>query len=137
MSQCTRPRANIYITAHAAKIGAKDKFSTMLPMYHWVTAPNTAPSAPPKPEIVPTTCFGNTSAGSVMLPHAACPNIIAVIITTARVGAATLVTSRQKIGIRHETASIVLFLARLTDQPRLIKYRGIAPLEMFPTVRAT
>src|SRR6185295_11893406 len=121
MSQCTKPNANRYITAQAAKIGAKDRASTTLPMYHWVTAPTTAPSAPPKPEIVPTTCFGNTSAGSVMLPHAACPNIIAVIITTATVGALTLVTRRQKIGIRQEPASIVLFLARLTDQPRVIR----------------
>src|SRR5262249_60825352 len=110
-----------YITPHAENTGAKETFSTTFPMYHCVTAPSPAPSAPPKPETVPTTCFGKTSAGSVMLPQAACPNIIAVIIRIAMVGALTRVTRRQKIGMRHETVSIVLFLARLTDQPRLIR----------------
>src|SRR5215471_19093815 len=136
ISQWTRPRANRYMTEHAANTGAKDTFCTAHPIYHCVIAPAAAPRAPPKPEIVPTTCFGNTSAGSVMFPQAAWPNIIPVIKMIASVGLLTLVTRRQKTGMEQETASIVLFLARPTDQPRLIRKRGIAPLEMFPAVSA-
>src|SRR5215471_5720032 len=136
ISQWTRPRANRYMREHAANTGAKDTFCTAHPIYHCVMAPAAAPSDPPKPEIVPTTWVGNTSAGSVMFPQAAWPNIIPVIKMIARVGLLTLVTRRQKTGMEQETASIVLFLARPTDQPRLIRKRGIAPLEMFPAVSA-
>ena len=105
-------------------------------MVSWVTAPASPPMAPPKPDTLPTARFGKTSAGSVMLPHSECPNIMPISRPSAAAGLCTRVTSRQQMGIRQESTSMVVLRARLSVQPRAISQRGIAPLAMLPSASA-
>src|SRR4029453_8697740 len=54
----------------------------------------------------------------------------------AVIALSTRVMSRKQKAIAAETPNIVVLRARLMDQPRAMRYRGIAPPAMFPTASA-
>ena len=78
------------MTPQVTKIGVNDSACTVRPIASWVSTPARPPNAPPKPVTVPIARVGNTSAGSVMLPHAAWPNIAIVSRNSAIVALSTV-----------------------------------------------
>ena len=101
-----------------------------------VIPPAMPPTNPPKPVTVPTTPLGKTSAGSVMLAHAAWPNITSVSSVMAMNCVGALGINWQNTSIPHEAISMVVFRALLSLHPRSISQRGISPLNIPPAVSA-
>src|SRR5580658_7118056 len=105
-------------------------------MINCATPPEIPPRKPPRPVTVPTTFFEKTSAGRVMFPQAACPNITSASSAIAADCVGALVTPQQAASIPIDTHSMVVFLALLSVHPRLISQRGIAPQKRFPAISA-
>src|SRR5438128_7562256 len=106
----------------------------MRPVSHWNSTPPIAPANPPIPEIEATAEGGNMSLASVytLADHAWCAATATLTISTAvhmlpASGANAVGT------INSAIASIALFLARFTVQPRLIKALDSHPPPIEPT----